>query len=278
MEPLARSYLYAPGHRPEIVAKALAGEADVVVVDLEDSVPADRKAAARESAVAALRALAPPERARLHVRVNPIAGDVGRDDLRALAQAGPTTVRLPKVTGADDVLAAAGLAGSELRLSCLLESAAGVEHAYEIATAHPSVVAVGLGEADLRADLGVRAEAADAGLAYARSRVVVASRAAGLAPPVQSVDPQLSDLDALERSTRAGRDLGFFGRSAIHPSQVRVINAASLPSAAELDDARALLDALADDAQGVLPDGRYVDAAVVEGARRLLAWAGAERR
>jgi citrate lyase subunit beta/citryl-CoA lyase len=277
VEPLARSYLYAPGHRPEIVAKALAGEADVVVVDLEDSVPADRKAAARESAVAALRALAPPERARLHVRVNPVRSDVGRDDLRALAQAGPTTVRLPKVTGADDVLAVAGLAGSELRLSCLLESAAGVEHAYEIATAHPSVAAVGLGEADLRADLGVRAEAADAGLAYARSRVVVASRAAGLAPPVQSVDPQLSDLDALERSTRAGRDIGFFGRSAIHPSQVRVINAASLPSAAELDDARALLDALADDAQGVLPDGRYVDAAVVEGARRLLAWAGARR-
>ncbi len=274
MEPLARSYLYAPGHRPEIVAKALTGEADVVVVDLEDSVPADRKAAARESAVAALRALAPPERARLHVRVNPIAGDVGRDDLRALAQAGPTTVRLPKVTGADDVLTAAGLAGSELRLSCLLESAAGVEHAYAIATAHPSVVAIGLGEADLRADLGVRAEAADAGLAYARSRVVVASRAAGLAPPVQSVDPQLSDLDALERSTRAGRDIGFFGRSAIHPTQVRVINAASLPSAAELDDARALLDALADDAQGVLPDGRYVDAAIVEGARRVLAWAG----
>lgn len=268
-----RSHLYAPGHRPDLVEKALAGEADVVVADLEDAVPADRKADARAAVVALL---AEHPGGRLHVRVNPPASPAGEADLRALAASPATTVRLPKVDGPQDVVTAAELlasAGGSAQLSCLLESALGVERAGEIARAHPWVAGIALGETDLRADLGVAADAADAGLAYARGRCVLCARAAGLPAPVQSVFTDVRDLEGLQRSTQAARAAGFFGRSAVHPSQVPVINAAFLPTDAELEDARALISALAErDGNTMMPDGRYVDRAVVEAARRTLAW------
>ncbi|QEC46125.1 CoA ester lyase [Baekduia soli] len=267
-----RSHLYAPGDRADLVEKALAGEADVVVADLEDAVPADRKDRARAYVVALL---GEHPGGRLHVRVNAVGTPAGRADLAALAGAPATTIRLPKVDGPEVVREAAVLlrAGGGRRLSCLLESALGVERAPEIARAHPSVAAIALGEADLRADLGVAAGAADAGLAHARGRCVLSARAAGLPAPVQSVFTDVRDLDGLARSTRAGRDAGFFGRSAVHPRQVPVINAAFTPTADELADARALVDALVrGDGNTLLADGRYVDRAVVELARRTLAW------
>jgi len=273
-----RSYLYAPGDRADLLEKALAGAADVVVADLEDAVPSDRKAQARATVVALL---ADHPSGRLHVRVNAVGTTVGQADLRALAGAPATTVRLPKVDGSETVRAAAAtiaVHGGSAQLSCLLESALGVERAGEIARAHPWVAAIALGEADLRADLGVAARAADVGLAHARGRCVLCARAAGLPAPVQSVFPDVRDLDELRRTTAAARDAGFFGRSAVHPRQVPIINEAFLPTAMELEDARALVDALAaGDGNTVLPDGRYVDRAVVEGALRTLAWDGLVR-
>jgi citrate lyase subunit beta/citryl-CoA lyase len=155
---------------------------------------------------------------------------------------------------------------------CLIETALGVERAYAIATAGPVVASIGLGEADLRGDLAVTD---DGGLAYARGRIVVAARAAGLPPPAMSVYPDIEDLDGLAASCRAGRALGFLGRTAIHPRQLPVIVAAFRPTADEVVRARAVLDALADaDAAGrgtaVLPDGRFVDRAMAPGARRVL--------
>jgi citrate lyase subunit beta/citryl-CoA lyase len=149
-----------------------------------------------------------------------------------------------------------------------------VERAYDICRADPLVAGLVLGEADLAADLGT---SDDDGLRYARSRCVVAARAAGLPPPVQSVYPNVRDLDGLRASCEQGRRLGFLGRSAIHPKQVPVINAAYTPSAAEVADARMLLESSQrrDGEAFVLPDGRFVDAAVVEQARRTLALAAA---
>jgi len=166
-----------------------------------------------------------------------------------------------------------GVLGCKAVIQCLIESALGVERAFDLARAHARVAGIGLGEADLAADLGVHAEG---GLAYARSRIVVAARAAGLPPPVQSVYTNVRDLDGLRRSSEAGRDLGFFGRSAVHPAQIPVINGVYTPSEAEMAEARTLvaqLEAAAETATGafVLADGRFVDRAVVESARRTLA-------
>jgi citrate lyase subunit beta / citryl-CoA lyase len=266
----ARSYLYAPGHRPELIAKALASEADVVVADLEDAVPADLKARARANVAAAL---AERPSKPLHVRVNALRGDLGPADLRTVAAAGAPVVRVPKVESPADVHAAADAlaeAGGQTRIACLLESAAGVEGAYAVATAHPRVAAISLGEADLRADLGATG---DEGLLYARSRCVTAARAAGLARPVQSVYVAVGDDEGLRRSCAHGKALGFFGRSAIHPAQLPVINAAYTPTPEEVAAARELTEAMeraGDDGGAVLADGRFVDRAVVEAARATL--------
>ncbi|MEU8784900.1 aldolase/citrate lyase family protein [Streptomyces sp. NPDC048637] len=160
-------------------------------------------------------------------------------------------------------------------LHALLESALGIEHAFAIATAHPALCGIALGEADLCGELGVRD---DTGLAWPRSRAVVAARAAGLAPPPQSVHPDVHDLDGLARSCARGRALGFLGRAAIHPRQLPVIEAAYLPSAQEIAAAQEIVRAAAAEGGALaLPDGRFVDAAVVAGARRVLDLAGRRR-
>lgn len=143
-----------------------------------------------------------------------------------------------------------------------------MEAAYQLGCS-PGVASIGLGEADLRADLGVDD---DAGLLWARSRVVNAAAASGLPAPVMSVYTDIRELDGLRLSCLEGRRLGFRGRAAIHPRQLPVIREAFQPSADEISRARAVIDLVSKDTgAAVLPDGRFVDAAVVRQARRLLA-------
>jgi citrate lyase subunit beta/citryl-CoA lyase len=156
-----------------------------------------------------------------------------------------------------------------ISLVCLLESALGVEEAFSIARS-PRAMRIGLGEADLRADLGVRGEGQ---LEWCRARVVVAARAAGLEPPAMSVYTSIDDLDGLADSCRQGRDAGMLGRAAIHPRQLDVIRRCFRPDADELAAARATLADMSDavaDGSGVFVDrnGRMIDAAVVRSAQR----------
>ncbi|MFE3590184.1 HpcH/HpaI aldolase/citrate lyase family protein [Streptomyces niveus] len=253
------TWLYVPGDRPDVVQKALASGADAVIVDLEDAVAADRREYAR---AATAELLASPGATPVHVRI------AGEDDIPALAGLpGLAGLRLPKVTRASDIRRVAA-AAPDTPLYVLLESALAVENAHSIAAAHPAVRGVALGEADLRADLGVRG---DAGLDWSRGRVVVAARAAGLPAPVQSVFPDVRDLAGLAASCAHGRSLGFLGRSAIHPRQLPVIERAYLPTAREVESAAEIVEAAARDAGALaLPDGRFVDAAVVAAAHRTL--------
>ncbi|ANP54467.1 citrate lyase subunit beta/citryl-CoA lyase [Streptomyces griseochromogenes] len=264
MTPLPLTWLYVPGDRPHVVTKALAAGADVVVIDLEDAVAPDRKEYARAATAERLRE---PQPVPVHVRVNALDGPWASADLGSLtALPGVSGLRLPKVTSPDEIRQVA--VTTPLPLYALLESALGIEHAYAIATAHPSLRGVSLGEADLRADLGVRAEA---GLDWPRSRVVVAARAAGLAPPPQSVHPDIRDLDGLAASCAHGRALGFLGRAAIHPRQLPVIQRAYLPTPAEIEEAETIVKAAAsNEGAQALPDGRFIDAAVVAMAQRTL--------
>ncbi|MFJ3668469.1 HpcH/HpaI aldolase/citrate lyase family protein [Streptomyces sp. NPDC090106] len=271
MTPL--TWLYAPGDRPDTVTKALAAGADVVVVDLEDAVAPDRKDYAR---AATAERLADPQPLPVHVRVNALDGPLAVADLAALAALpGVSGVRLPKVTSPRQIVTVAERTapaeGGALALYALLESALGIEHAHAIAGAHPALRGIALGEADLRADLGVRE---DAGLDWSRSRVVVAARAADLPPPPQSVHPDTRDLEGLAASCARGRALGFLGRSAIHPRQLPVIERAYLPTDREIEEAETVVKAAATE-QGAqaLPDGTFVDAAVVAAARRTLSLA-----
>jgi citrate lyase subunit beta/citryl-CoA lyase len=269
------TWLYAPGDRPHVVAKALACGADVVVIDLEDAVAPDRKEYAR-AATAELLAEPRPREVPVHVRVNALGTPAGEADLKAVgALPGLSGLRLPKVSSPEQIVRAARNTasgpGPAPALYALLETASAVERAHAIASAHPALHGIALGEADLRADLGVRA---DAGLDWSRSRVVVAARAAGLPPPAQSVHPDIRDLDGLAAGCAHGRALGFLGRAAIHPRQLPVIERAYLPTPREIEEAETVVKAAASE-QGAqaLPDGRFIDAAVVAAARRTLSLA-----
>ncbi|MFE6039158.1 HpcH/HpaI aldolase/citrate lyase family protein [Streptomyces sp. NPDC056452] len=265
---VALTWLYVPGDRPDVVRKALGSGAHVVIVDLEDAVAPDRKEYARAATAELLTdpGTADASAVPVHVRVH------GEDDVKALAGLpGLSGMRLPKITHAASVHHVAALAPG-VALYPLLESAMAIEHAYSIASAHHDVRGVALGEADLRADLGVRD---DAGLDWPRSRLVVAARAAGLDPPAMSVFTDVKDLSGLRSSCAHGRGLGLLGRAAIHPRQLPVIERAFRPTSREVEAAEQIVEASRAQAGAMaLPDGRFVDAAVVATAQRTLALAG----
>jgi len=270
--------LYVPADRPDRVGKALASGADAVLVDLEDAVAPAAKDAARGHLAALLGAgggRAQGTGAAVQVRVNHAGTPWHAADVAAVAALPAAVgVRVPKVESADEVRElAAALPGRALHL--LLETALGVERAFELASASPQVASLGLGEADLRSDLRLDDES---GLSWPRSRVVVAARAAGLPAPAMSAYTHVRDLDGLAASCRAGRALGFWGRTAIHPAQLATIRAAFAPGPKEVARAREVVRAVASAADVgsgtvVLPDGTFLDVAMVERARWTLALA-----
>lgn len=263
--------LYAPASRPDRVAKALAGDADGVIVDLEDAVAPAAKGEARGALAAALASSAGHI---VQVRINAVDTPWHDDDIRAVSQL-PLEVgaRIPKAESVAAVQTIAeALPGRELHL--LLESALGVELAFELGQC-PQVASIGLGEADLRADLRANT---DAGLLWARGRVVNAARAAGLPSPLMAAFTRIRDDDALAASCAEGRTLGFLGRTAIHPTQVSVIRRAFLPSDDDVAGASRVLASIADAvAAGTgalqLADGTFLDLAMVTQARTTLALA-----
>ena len=259
--------LYVPANRPDRFAKAVAAGPDLVVFDLEDAVPVADKADARGWAVAWVAANA---RGPVEIRVNALDSPWIEDDLAAIRAVPQVRLRVPKVESAADVHAVLDKVPSA-RITALIESPLGLERAFEIATADPRLVAVALGEADLSSALGVDGPE---GLAWARGRLVSASRAAGLGAPMMSVYPNVNDLDGLRKTSQEGRALGFVGRTAIHPRQLPTIVEAFTPAPAQVAAAQELLDAVekADIANGgviVLPDGRMADPAMIGRAREL---------
>lgn len=263
-----RSWLYVPGHRADRIGKAIDSAADAVVIDLEDAVPVPTKDRALGNALDVLRT-APPDR-DIWLRLNAIGSSWLDHELAALATGpAPAGVRLPKSDNPESVAATAE------RLDCpvhaIIESAAGLLAAPQIARCHPRVTGIALGEADLAADLRVEPE----GLAWARGWIVTAARAAGLSSPVQSVWTAVDDPAGLAETSRAGRAQGFFGRSVIHPNQIDIVNSAYTPTAEEQDRARRIVDRAAESMaageSAVLDEnGRFIDPAVVANARVVL--------
>jgi citrate lyase subunit beta/citryl-CoA lyase len=260
-----RSYLFAPGHSEKLLSKVFDAGADAVMLDLEDAVPPDAKEHAR-----ALVADVLVDRSAW-VRINPVGTDVAAADLDAVAGL-VAGIRIPKVESGADVRWVRDRA-PDTPLICAIESARGILAAQEIASV-PGVRHLSLGGVDLRRDLS----AGDGNLhtLYARSHLVVVSRAAGLGAPIDSVYPRLNDDAGLHAQAEFARSLGFFGKSAIHPRQLATLHEVFTPSSEELEWARAVLDAF--EASGgdavKLPDGEFVDLPVAERAQRVLELAG----
>lgn len=267
---IIRSALFVPASRPERIAKALASGADAVIVDLEDAVQESLKQQARSNLDAFLSA---NPQARLLVRINAPehAGHAADIDLCA-SHAGVAGVLLPKVESAAQV---ARVAACDKPLWPIVESARGLLELPAIARAE-GVERLSFGGLDLGLDLGLNngSAAAERILDQARYALLLHSRTAGLAAPLDSVFPAIEDRDGLARAARDARDMGFGGLLCIHPGQVEVIHRALRPAEEELAWARRVM-AAASGGDGVfVVDGQMVDAPVLGRARRLLQRAG----
>jgi citrate lyase subunit beta / citryl-CoA lyase len=279
-----RSALYVPGANARALEKARGLGADVVIVDLEDAVAPARKDAARGQALAALAAEG--WRAERVLRVNGAGTPWCADDLAAAARAPADAVCLPKaespeaVRAADEALARAG-APASLALWAMIETPRGVLAVREIAQATPRLACLVAGTSDLVKDLRAVHTPGRAEVLTSLSLVLLAARAGGLAA-LDGVFLDLADGAGFEASCRQGRDLGFDGKTLIHPSQLEPANRIFAPTAEELEAARRIVAAHADAERAGLGvtvvDGRLVEALHVAGAERLLRLAEAIQR
>jgi citrate lyase subunit beta / citryl-CoA lyase len=271
---LARTFLFVPADRPERHARALASGAGAVIVDLEDAVAPERKAAAREQLAGSHAALSAAERSRLFVRINP-SGTAWHDEDRAfvaqLSRQGLAGVVLPKAERAEELASLAAAVGPQAAIVPLIESAAGLDGLAALAAA-PQVLRLAFGHLDFQADLGLACESDEAELVPVRLGLVLASRRAGLAAPIDGVSPDWRDRERLLLDCARARRSGFGAKLCIHPEQVAPVHAALGPSADQLAWARRVNDALQAAGGGVISlDGRMVDAPVLRLAQRLLA-------
>jgi len=288
--PAIRSWLYAPGNNARLLDRVMHVGADAVIFDLEDSVPLTEKSSARRVVAELLHQRVMARRPVVAVRINSLQREMSEEDVRAVACPALKALRVPKVEDPEQVRGLAELvakaetdAGMEqgsIGIVLGIESASGVENAAELAVSSRRIITLSFGAADFAADIGASVGDDQAETLYARSRIVTACRRAGLRSPIDSAYTRLGDDAGLERSTRAGRALGFFGRSCIHPRQVPIVNEVFTPSSAEVEAARVIVHAAAEAEQAGrgairLEDGRFVDAAIVRRAELVLRTAAA---
>ena len=270
-----RSLLFTPANRPELFAKALQSGADMVCVDLEDSVAPDQKGSARADAFKFLRENGSPERI---LRINGPDTAAGQDDLKALLESGLAEgiILVPKVDSASTLQRIARQmeqAMLPLGIAALIESVAGVENIFAIVKGVPQVSFVMFGGADLAAELGT--PVAPEPLAYGRSRLVYAARQANL-NVFDMPCLHFRDLNTVRRDADYARLLGFTGKAAIHPANLEPIHTAFTPTPAEIDEARRVIEAFRTNTTGVTSlDGRLVEKPVVRAMEVVLARAHA---
>jgi citrate lyase subunit beta / citryl-CoA lyase len=280
---LRRSLLYVPGDRETMIAKAAQRGADGLILNLEDAVAPGNKEAARTTVTQALATL-DFGRAEVIVRVNPLDTPTGYRDLLTIAPGAPDAILLPKVGSPEEVRFAAWtiarleamheLPAGGIRLMCMIESAAGVLAAMQIGSCHPRVVALLFGAADYSAEVGCALTPEGDSLLLAQSQIVLASRVAGI-DAIDTPHMRLDDQDGLAQSSQRARQLGFDGKSAIHPGQIGTINSAFSPTPEQIAWSERIVAALpnGDEAQlgATVLDGQLIEAPHLARARRVLA-------
>jgi citrate lyase subunit beta/citryl-CoA lyase len=280
---LRRSRLYLPGNEPKFFVSAGLYEPDGIILDLEDSVHPDEKDAARTLVRNALRAVDFKTAERM-VRINQLP--LGLEDLEAIVPERPDLILIPKTEAAEQVrevdarvtqllASESGLASDDrpVWLMPILETALGIEGAFEIARASERVVALTIGLEDYAADLGVPRSADGAESMYARTRLINAAKAAGV-QAIDSVYGQVDDLEGLREWGEGGRRLGFEGMGCVHPRQIPVIHDAFAPTPSEVERARRIVAAFEEaraEGLGVVSLGsKMIDPPVVRQALRVV--------
>jgi citrate lyase subunit beta / citryl-CoA lyase len=286
---LRRSILWVPGNNREKLKEALESEADCIALDLEDLVPFQQKAAARESVRKVLKEVDFGGKERI-VRINSIATDLGREDVEAIVPSKPDAIRLPKCETIDYVMELdrrltmgeekGNLERNRIKIILMIETALGIRNAYELASCTKRIVAVGLGAEDLTADLRTTRSTSglEIELLYARQKLIIDGRAAG----VDVIDSSLlviDDLESLRRETELIKQLGFDGKSVIHPCQIPTVHQVFTPKDEEIRYAKKVMDVYKRGQEEgsfyIFLDGKLIDPPVVRKAERIMAQAKA---
>jgi len=267
MDRLARSYLFVPGNRPDRFAKACASGADAVIIDLEDAVPPGQKNAARDSVAAWVH----PEQPVI-IRINGAETDWFRADVTLCRMPGVAGVMLPKTNGVEHVRRIETLLGERVTILPLIETAHGFSNAPEIAR-DPAVHRLVFGALDFQLDMGIQGDTDE--LLYFRSQLVLVSRLAGIAAPVDGINTEIDDPERLRASTLRARRLGFGGKLCIHPKQIPHVNACFRPTEEEILWAKGVLEAAAAAGGGaVAAQGQMVDRPVILRAEQIIRESG----
>ena len=279
---ILRSMLFAPGNVSRRIEKALTLEADSIILDLEDSVPITEKEESRKNVVEWLKK---PRSAIGYVRVNALSTGLTIDDLDAVITSSIDGIMLTKVETATDIVKVDwyisfleekySLEKGSIDLIPLVENAKGIHNAYDIARTSSRVKRLCFGAIDYVADIGVKFTDDTAELFYARSRLVNISKAADLEPPIDTVYPDIKNLEGLEKDARMACQLGFQGKLVLHPDQIAPINKIFSPSEDDITFARKVIEAFEKaEAEGraaiTLESGKFIDYPVVKNARRTL--------
>lgn len=277
-----RSLLFVPGNQAKMLEKAMEFTPDALVPDLEDSVPVDEKAHAREVTASFLPRLA-QRGSHLIPRVNSLDTGLLEDDLAAMVGPHVYGVSVGKIYTPQDVQVISDIIGrfeqqagvpvGQVKLVLWIETAMALVHCYEICTASPRIVGVAFGAEDLTNDMGIERSSDDSEVAVPRSIMCVAARAAD----VLALDTPyfaFRDPEGLQQNALASKKIGFKGKFAIHPAQIDRINATFSPSPADIESARRVVAAFEEAERAgrgsTSLDGKVVDVPVVKRARALL--------
>ena len=280
MHPL-RSFLFAPGNHPRKVEKVFQAGADVVILDLEDAVAIAEKPKTRTTVVEALKK---QHRGLGYVRVNSLDTEFAWADFSEIVGPWIDGIVLPKVETADQLQTAdwilvqlerqCGLEVGSIDLLPIIETGLGVHNIEEITMTKTRVKRVSFGAGDYTRDMNLVWTGLEQELAYTRGRIVLASRAAVIEPPIDAVFIDLKDNEHLKLSTQKAREFGFQGKLCIHPDQVSLVNDIFTPNAAEVTRAEKIISAFekaeASGSASIQVDGYFVDYPIVEKARRIL--------
>lgn len=280
---LIRSVIFVPGNRANMLERALAFDADIVMVDLEDSVPPGEKVNAREVARDWIPRLSQNGQ-RVFIRVNSLDTGLTKDELAALVMPELSGISLGKVESvwdlrqADRMLSAyeeaAGVEAGQVKLIAWVESAKAVMAAQQLANASPRVIGLAFGAEDYTNDMGIQRTDEGGEVYLPRATVPIASRAGGVAA-LDSPYVRFQDPEGLEKDAGRARQMGYTGKFAIHPSQLDIINKTFSPMPEDVDYARQVLEvwdkAESEGRGSIALDGRMIDVPVVKRARNLLA-------
>lgn len=275
--------MFVPGNQDKHLNKVSTLQADVIIYDLEDAVPNENKSEARKKVKEIVQTMDDKEN---YVRVNELASPYFIEDLEGILDENVTGIVLPKVDTRDDVVIADYFLSkleekylfpiNRFKIVPIIETARGVENVKEIAASSDRITCLSFGAEDFMLDVNMESSGEQIELNYARSKIVIASKAAGKEAPIDTVYTNFRDNEGLEAVAKQGRKAGFQGKLIIHPNQIETVNRVFAPSDEELEEAKKIVQlyekSLEEGLGAVQLNGKMIDVPVAERAKKLLAF------